>query len=349
MIATAGENSLAAVDLLSFELWKTIELGASPTAVISATEGNRNYVLTPATGSVHLLDGELRGRATRRLADHVSQIRLTPDGKGLLAIANSDRGQLVEVDAQKLAVSRRFAIEAEPTALDVSTNGYAAVATGKAGTVELVHLPSGRRLRTQMTGDVGAVRFRSDGQMLLVANRQDRTLTALTVPALQVIAELPLAMVPENLCFDSYGGQLFVTGAEMDGVAIVFPYQTLEVDQTVLAGRTPGVMACSDAPPYLFVASRDASDVSVLSVETRMTVGVVGVGQKPGFVAITPDSQYALVLNEASGDVAVIHIPGIQGHKLRPGVVQSTRIGPLFAMIPVGSRPVSAAIVTSRA
>ena len=52
-------------------------------------------------------------------------------------------------------------------------------------------------------------------------------------------------MQPENLCFNSDQGQLFVTGEGMDGVAIVFPYNTLEVEQTVLAGRDPGVMACS--------------------------------------------------------------------------------------------------------
>jgi YVTN family beta-propeller protein len=199
-----------------------------------------------------------------------------------------------------------------------------------------------------MPGKIGAVRFRGDGRMLLVANYHDRSLTALDVPSLQIIADLPLAMVPENLCFSTDQGQLFVTGAEMDGVAIVFPYQTLEVDQTVLAGRTPGVMACSDSPPYLFVASRDASDVSVLNIQTRATIGVVEVGQKPGFVAITPDSEYALVLNEKSGDVAVIHIPAIQGHKLAPGMVLSTMIGPLFTVIPVGSRPVSAAIIPQR-
>jgi len=48
------------------------------------------------------------------------------------------------------------------------------------------------------------------------------------------------------------GGELFVTGAGMDGVVIVNPYRT-EITETVLAGHAPGAMAVSDS--LLFVAS----------------------------------------------------------------------------------------------
>lgn len=345
LIATAGENSLAAVDLMSFRLWKTVGLGAAPTAVVSSSDGSRNYVLTPATGSVHLLDGQLKKIASGRMADSLSEIRPMLDGKRILAIATAGKSQLIEADADSLAVVRRHAISDRPISMDVAPNNYAAISTGKAGGVELFNLTTGQHVRAQMPGEIGAVRFRPDGRRLLVANFHDRSLTVLDVPTLQVIADLPLAMMPENLCYSADLGQLFVTGAEMDGVAIVFPYEPLEVEQTVLAGRTPGVMACSGLPPYLFVASRDASDVSILSVRTRKMVGVVEVGQRPGFVAITPDSRYALVLNESSGDMAVIHIPAIQSHKLTPSMSLSTMVGPLFTMVSVGERPVSASII----
>ena len=164
------------------------------------------------------------------------------------------------------------------------------------------------------------------------------SLTALEVPSLQVMADLPLAMQPDNLCFNSDGGQAFISGAGMDGVAIVFPYNTLEVEQTVLAGRAPGVMACSEDPGYLFVASRNASDVCIFDINTRKMIGIVEVGGLPGHMVITPDSQYALVLDERSGDMAVIHIPAIRGNRLKSGAS-------LFTMIPVGDKPIDIAIV----
>lgn len=337
LIATSGENSVAAVDLTSFRLVKQIDVGAPPAAVIPAQD--RSLVLTPSTGSVHVVDAGLRRALVRTLADQVSAIRLTPDQRHVAAIAAKSR-ELILADTTSLNVIRRHKLDAEPVALDVATTPYAAVSTG--GTVELFHLVSGQRWRAQMPGQAGALRFRADGQLLLVASPSDHSLTALQVPGLQTIAELPLGMAPDNLCFNADAGQLFVSGEGMDAVAIIFPYDTLEVEQTVLAGRDPGVMACSANPAYLFVASHSGSDVSILDVNSRKVIGIVEVGQKPAYIAVTPDSQYALILDELSGDMAVIHITGIrvtaEAHRQKSGAA-------LFTVIPVGAKPVQAAIV----
>ena len=41
LVATAGENSLTAVDLLSFQVSKIVDVGASPSAVVSSAGGAR--------------------------------------------------------------------------------------------------------------------------------------------------------------------------------------------------------------------------------------------------------------------------------------------------------------------
>jgi len=151
---------------------------------------------------------------------------------------------------------------------------------------------------------------------------------------------LPLPVQPANFCFNSDGGQLFVTGAGMDAVAIVFPYST-EVGETVLAGRTPDAMAVVKTPEeaeYLFIANAESGDVTVINVDTRKVLAGLAVGKEPRYIAITPDNQYALVLNRRSGDVAVIRIAALTAR-------QRKFPAPLFTMIPVGSKPVSAAVV----
>jgi hypothetical protein len=336
LVATAGENSLAVIDLTAFRLLKSIPLGAPPTAVVPASGGDYSYVLTPTTDSVHIVDGNLKIAATHRLRSQVNEIRLTPDGRGLMAAGSRE---LILIEPDPWRASGHFKLEAEPVDLDISASGYAAVSTGPHGVIELVHLASGNRNRTQLQGAIGAVRFRADGQLLLVANLQDRSIVALDVPSLRVVAELPLAMRPDHLCF--YGsGQLFVAGEGLDGVAIVFPYFTLEVEQTVLAGRAPGVMACSDNPAYLFVGSASGSQVCILNVNDRKMIGLVEIGGKPSYIAITPGDQYALVLDAGAGDMAVIHIPAIRIIAKRPETGAA-----LFTMIPVGNKPVHAAVV----
>ena len=75
-------------------------------------------------------------------------------------------------------------------------------------------------------------------------------------------------------------------------------------------------------------------------------IGLVDVAQRPGFIAVTPDNQYALVLNEASGDMAVIHIGAIRQN----GVANRYKSGAsLFTMLSVGERPVAAVIVPRQA
>jgi YVTN family beta-propeller protein len=149
-----------------------------------------------------------------------------------------------------------------------------------------------------------------------------------------LITHLPIAVRPENLAFTHDGGQLFVTGEGMDAVVVVYPYYTPRVAETVLAGHAPGVMGVSDS--LLFVASPESGDVSILNIPTRKVIAVTQVGSDPGFITVTPDDEYALVLNRKSGDVAVLRVPSIQPNR--------NKAASLLTVIPVGSKPVSAAL-----
>src|SRR5260370_20470000 len=136
----------------------------------------------------------------------------------------------------------------------------------------------------------------------------------------------------------------------MDAVVSVFPYGT-EVWEPLLAGHAPGAMAIaeSDRPPaYLLVANPDADSVTVLDVETGKLVALVQVGSEPRQIVITPDNEYALVLNENSGDMAVIPIFALVGKQVGGERGKRYQSAPLFSMIPLGERPVSASVSTVR-
>ncbi len=347
LIATAGEKSVTVVDLSEFRITKQVAVGEPPQAIVTGGPAGTSYVLTPRTGSIHVLDRHFNRINSRQIAGELSGLRLMPQGKHLMAITGHSR-ELIEADTKSLDVTKRWKLSAEPVTLDVSSDGSVAISTGQHGVVELIDGRTGQQKRRQMPGKLGDVRFRADGKLLLAANCPQQVLTGLDV-GLETVVDLPLAMQPENLCFNSDGGQLFVTGSGMDGVAIAFPYVPLEVEQTVLAGRDPGAMACSSDPAYLFVASASGSDVCILDIDTRKMIGLVEVGQQPSFIAVTPDSQYALVLNEMSGDMAVIRIASIQANTGNAAKMRGKAGASLFTMLPVGSRPVQAVIVPKSA
>lgn len=347
LIATAGEKSVTVVDLSEFRITKQVSVDDSPQAIVTGGPIGSSYVLTPRTGSIHVLDRYFNRVNSRKIAGELSGLRLMPGGKRLMAIA-AHSCELIEADAKSIDVTGRWKLSAEPVTLDLSNDEAVAISTGQHGIIELIDGRTGQQKRKQMPGVLGEVRFRADGKLLLAANCREQVLTGLAVPGLETVVDMPLAMQPQNLCFNSDGGQLFVTGSGMDGVAIAFPYLPLEVEQTVLAGRDPGAMACSSNPAYLFVASASGSDVCILDIDTRKMIGVVEVGQQPSFVTVTPDSQYALVLNETSGDMAVIRIAPIQANTGDPEKMREKAGASLFTMLPVGNRPVQAVIVATQ-
>jgi DNA-binding beta-propeller fold protein YncE len=204
--------------------------------------------------------------------------------------------------------------------------------------VELLHPASGSHKTIDVGGYVGNVRFRADDLLILAARPDEHSILGIDVASRKFVAELPLAMEPDHLCFNSDQGQLFVTGKGMDGVAIIFPYQTLEVQQTLLATRSPGIMATS--PAYLFIASTNGSDVSIVNIDARKLIGVVDVGGQPEFIAITPDNRFALVLNKREGTMAAVYIPNISWTVDKKGLS-------LFNLVDVGVTPVHMAVVPS--
>ena len=129
-----------------------------------------------------------------------------------------------------------------------------------------------------------------------------------------------------------------MTGEGKDAVVIAYPYQT-EIGETILAGHAPGAMAV--VGPYLLVANPETNSVTVLDINYRKLAAVVQVGQEPCEILITPDNQYALVLNRKSGDLAVIRISALAASAR----VRRYKSAPLFTLIPVGQKPVSAAVV----
>jgi YVTN family beta-propeller protein len=132
---------------------------------------------------------------------------------------------------------------------------------------------------------------------------------------------------------------MFVTGKGEDALAIVSSFQN-EVEQTILAGRTPYAMAVSEGRNLLFVTNPGSGDLTILDIETRGVFASVHVGETPGDVLLTPDGQYALVLDQRSGNVSVVRITTVD-HKVKTNSPPS----PLFTVFPTAADARSAMIV----
>jgi DNA-binding beta-propeller fold protein YncE len=343
-VANEESQAVAVVDLAAFATVRHIRLDAPPTALVNHPNRPSVYVLTPRNGAIHeIATGTFEVKRRVQVAPNAIGMRLSFDGEALWVLSRGSR-KLIRVPLETLKPEASYALPLDPHDFDVSAyferSSYrevAAVSYGPAAAVSIIDLQA-RPVRTpiQLRGAIGTVRFRKDGKALLVANLDERKVAVIETPGGGLVTQLPLAVRPDHFAFNSDNGQLFITGEGMDAVVVVFPYYVPQVAETVLAGHAPGPMAASSE--HLFIANPQAGDVSIMNIRRRRVVAVAAVGAEPGFIAVTPGSEYALVLNRKSGDMAVIRIAAILPDRRKSAA--------LFTMIPVGSRPVSAVIRT---
>ncbi len=326
---------MAAVDLEALAVARHIPLDGAPVQVLALRSQPLVYALTAETGSVHeILVDRLRYSRKIAVAETAVAMRLAANERAIYVLARQPRS-LVRVALDSWAVDWRVSLPEDPVDFALAPGGrFAGVSS--AASVRLVDLSNGHVGDPLGAGGYGAVQFRKDGRMLIAADRGERRLSLYDVESSRLVTHLPLAVRPDNLCVNHDGGQLFGTGEGMDAVVIVYPFQS-EVGETVLAGQGPRAMAASQS--FLFLASPQSGDVSILNIGNRKVEGVVAVGSDPGCIAITPDDQFALVLNRKSGDVAVIRVGGITDTER----TRRFKMAALLTVIPVGSRPVSAA------
>jgi YVTN family beta-propeller protein len=338
-VANQQSRSLAVVDLNSFRLLPAIRLDAAPSAVVAHPAHPKAFVLAPQAGAIYEIDAVSRSVSRRvRAGNQAVAIRLAPSGD-VLWVLMRDPAALVEIPLDSFRPRRRIRLAVPPDDFDLSSDGHAAVVSQAARSVTVVFLQKAVVEQTAPAAvELTAVRFRSDGKQVLAASGPDRSITIFEVATGKALVRLPLPVEPRYFCYDSAGGQLFVTGDGMDAVVILYPYST-EIAETVLAGRAPAGMAVQDS--YLFVANPTANTVTVLDIDDRRLASVIQVGLEPRQILITPDKQYALVLNEKSGDLAVIRF-----YSLTESVARRYKSAALFTLIPVGEKPVSAAVVS---
>ncbi len=343
-IANQEGGAVAAVDLEVFAVAKHIRVDGAPTDVVAraptctclcADARQRLGARNPR------LESHFRSQAEGGRQRH--QHAPAPDQNTLYVLCRDPR-RLVAVALNPLRIDWELRLPEDPYDFDISSDGtLLAISHRDARAITFVDLAHHTAHPiVKAPGEIGLVRFQYSRQ-LIAANLSERMLSIYNAPSRRLMVNLPLAVRPDQLCFNSDGGQLFVTGDGMDAVVVVYPSFTPEIGETVLAGHNPGAMAASQSAQAICswrIQNRATS--AFWTSRRRRVVAVTPVGTEPSYITITPDDQYALVLNQASGDMAVIRIPNVTR---AVNEQRRWKKGPLFMLIPVGSKPVSAAIM----
>ena len=337
-VASANERGIAVADLSEFRRVTTIALPQIPSQVIrlrdkvfvTCPEGNVLYDIDPARLAVS-------GRI--ELPGRIVAAAVVPPGSVIAVLTDAPAG-LHLVDSSTRRISRRIALPAAPSGFDL-TETMAAV-TSESSVVRVL-LGAGKIAGITPAGSqCGPIRFRKDGKTILAAAPESKQVVTLDAVTGALLTRLPLPFAPARFCPNGDGGQMFVSGTAGDEIAIINPYQN-EVDQTLVAGSKPFALtvAVTSGQELLYVTNGGSGDLSIFDIEFRRLVASVHVGGNPGEVLVTPDGEYALVINRDSGDVAVVRV--------RTALDRKVKTKPLFTYFATARGPQSAAIIPASA
>jgi hypothetical protein len=340
-VASAAEKEIVVADLASFRRVATIPLPCAPDQLLQS----RNRVYAACRDGRAMLEIDLEAfRVAGKIGMPGKPVaaRLVSDAAGAIVLAD-EPGALLRVDLVNRRVTARLPLPGPPRDLDVNGSLAAITLPSKNAILRVALSPGTPTLQLAGVTDVGvpcdAIRFRRDGKTILAGALAAREIVAINALSGKFLTRLPLTVSPSRFCFSADGGQMFVTGSGADALAIVSPFQN-EVGETILAGRTPYGMAVSESLNLLFVTNPETGDLTILDIETRAPSASVHVGEIPGDVLLTPDGQYALVLDQHSGNVSVVRITTVLDPKVKTK--------PLFTVFPTAAGARSAIIVPYR-
>lgn len=338
LVASATEKGIAVADLSEFRHITTLGLNETPGQILRV--GSKVFATCPEARQLVEIDTSRFSAGIRvQMPGRIVAAAAAPDA-GLLVLATAQPATLVIVEAKSARILHRIPLSSDPSGLDVS-GAVAAVAGRTTDNITRFSLKDGRLLGATKLGEVCAsMRFRNDGRAILAGLPNSRQIVTLNVETGALLARLPLRFAPGRFCFNADGGQMFVTAVGEDAVAIVSPYQS-QVDQTIVAGRTPWGMAVSATRNLLLISNPASGDLTILDIETRRLSASVHIGGEPGQVLLTPDEEYALVISRDAGDVAVV--------RMRTVLDRSVKTKPLLTMFPMGGLPQSTLIIPKEA
>ncbi|HVW08662.1 MAG TPA: hypothetical protein VHC90_08770 [Bryobacteraceae bacterium] len=346
-MASAAEKAIDIADLAEFRHSGSIPLGGIPNQVLTAR--GKLYVVCSAERAVVRIDPFNR-KITGRIAagGAIAGAALTSDG-AFLALALSQPSAIVLIDTASDSITYRIALPHPAKSIAASAKQVAALLDS--GDLVRVSVPEGALLGTNSSGSgsSAAIAYRKDGKTLFVGSPEIREIVSFDAMTGAMLARLPVPIRPARFCQSGDGGQVFVTGADLDARLVIFsPYQN-EIDETFYAGHSLFGMAVAPVRNILFLSNPDAGDVTIVDIESRKIISSVSMGGKPGeiLIAASPDGktpeEYAFVVDGETGDISVIHIPVVL-HKSGDAFI-SEPPKPVFAVIRSGAQPQSAVIV----
>ncbi|WP_406814391.1 WD40 repeat domain-containing protein [Mycobacterium sp. M23085] len=297
-----GRDMVSVIDAHTCRVSSTITGLAEPFSVtMSGADSNYAYVSTASAGcdAIEVIDVVTNWRiATHRLANSVSDLTVSPDGRHLYASRNAVR-------------------RADVTALDTTTGELEVIdlATAPGDTTECVRVSAdGRRLYIGMNSPSG-------GSLAIVETRtrsDDRRIGGRS----RIVGVVDLGLPLRDVALSTDGGTAYVASCDPVAGAVLDVVDT-RLNKIVGTHKVPEItgpltrMTLSRDGVRAYLVSDDR--ITVLSTHQLDAVGEVHVSKQPSCVLESPDGTH-LYVADYSGVLSAARIASPAPSQTRGGV-----------------------------
>jgi YVTN family beta-propeller protein len=343
-VTNQASGTVTVLDVVDVRVDREIPTGANPVAVIASTTRNEVYVVnsgsSSARGSVTVINAE-NNRVAATISVGRQPVSIDLDSTGKLAyVANSGSNNISVIDLRARREIAAIGAGDGPAAARISPDGKSLIVANRRGNSVTIIDPATRRLRAVFEGCPGAsgiivlrdstkafAACSAGHQVMAIALAQPQTDQASSPPQPDRLETLmDVGRAPVQLALKPDGGEVFACNSLSDSISEIYT-PTNEVAGATLMGDDPVYGLVSRDNLLLYVSGYRSQEVTLYAIDEGHRVGGPGgsihVGDGPSAMAFSAAGHLLFVVDNRSGDVAVIR----------------TSSHSLFTLLPTGRGP----------
>ena len=220
ILAPSGERAwvtnqftkdVAVVDLASRRRTGSIAMEGDPLGAVLSPDSRTLYVTTNLDRLSVCALSDNGGRIVRStpVPQACTELAIHPTGNRLY-VPTWKAGNILELDARSLSVTRRYEVGGQPLGVALSTDGLRLYCGNEHGWIDLVYLPTGKIVRRAFDTPVVEVALTRDQNVVYASLRTAGRITMVDAHSLACVGTLETGGLPRHIAFDGLGSVAIV-------------------------------------------------------------------------------------------------------------------------------------------
>ena len=220
ILAPSGERAwvtnqftrdVAVVDLACRRRTGSIAMEGDPLGAVLSPDSRTLYVTTNLDRLSVCALTDNGGRIVRStpVPQACTELAIHPAGNRLY-VPTWKAGNILELDARSLSVTRRYEVGGQPLGVALSTDGLRLYCGNEHGWIDLVYLPTGKIVRRAFDTPVDEVALTPDQNVVYASLRTAGRITMVDAHSLACVGTLETGGLPRHIAFDGLGNVAIV-------------------------------------------------------------------------------------------------------------------------------------------